>query len=168
MITQTQAFATDIFHDSAAVDPDSGRCVIWRRCNSSSTWPNKPDSFSTPVVNDAGISGAVTEMNAQLFHTEEECPHGYKHGTSPWHSARPSPAEQHDGGLIEDIPATMTRDSLGSRQDYMHRILRRQLSEKLDEIQAALGLSDLQMMEVVARWMHHKAHDLRDVEVDET
>jgi hypothetical protein len=161
MITKDQAFDTDIFHDDSAVDPDSGRCVIWRRVGETATWPSKPDAFSTPVVNDAGISGAITELNALLFHAEDDCPHGYRHGRAAETTGPVIPDE--DYGVAPDE----VQGSLGARQEFAHRVLRKQLEEKIDEIQAGLGLTDLQMMEVVARWMQHKARNLRDAEAGE-
>ncbi len=164
MITADQATAADFFHDDAAVDSDSGRCIIWRRTGAT-TWGIRPGTFFVPIANDASISGGITEMNAGLFHVEDDCPHGYRHGQ---HAPDPllvlSPFTD---GQLSDIPDD-PRSLQNGQQEHVHRVLRRQLDEKLDEIAAALGLSDLQMMEVVAHWMQHKARQLRDAEVDQT
>lgn len=160
-ITRKQALTASAFHEDGAVDPQDGHCKIWHSTGHPATWGPEKRYFSVPVVSDAEISGNITEVTAAMYHVDEDCPHGFAAGTSPV-------AEDFGDGEITDIiPHKMSSGSLGSRAEYKHRILRRQLDEKLNEIQEGLGLTDLQMLEVVAHWMRTKTRDMRDIEVGE-
>lgn len=66
-----------------------------------------------------------------------------------------------------DLPVTDTSPYPADAPDeFIQRILRSQLDDKIDEIQAALGLTDLAMLEVVTHWISHKIRALRDAEVE--
>jgi hypothetical protein len=163
MISRNQAMTEHVFHQEGAVDPGSGRCIVWRRAGPTKTWPLPvPNTFfSVPVVDDAGISGAITEVTARLYHPEMDCPHHYV-------SKAPNPVMEFTPGQITDDMPDTSQGSLGTRNEFTQRVLSRQLDEKITEIQKALGLTDLQMMEIVSHWMTRTARRLRDAEVGET
>lgn len=71
-----------------------------------------------------------------------------------------------DNGQIDDVRVGPDGYPAVDQPDYIHRILRHQLDEKLDEIQQALHLTDLAMLEVVLHWMKTRVRDLRDAEVE--
>lgn len=77
-----------------------------------------------------------------------------------------STSDPYGNGWVEDVRVSPDGYPAVDQPDYIQRILRHQLDEKLSEIQQGLGLTDLAMMEVVIHWMKTKVRDLRDAEVE--
>lgn len=73
MVTKEQALTCDMFHDNKYHNAD-GTCQRWRRNGATKTWKRTPNRFRVPVKHGMYHYGYVTNSNAHLIHTEEDCP----------------------------------------------------------------------------------------------
>lgn len=69
MITKEQALTAQRFHAR-----EGQSCILWRRNGRTQTWVTRPAEFRVPVKHGLYRYGQLTELEAQHFHTEDDCP----------------------------------------------------------------------------------------------
>jgi hypothetical protein len=82
MITKEQALTANEFHENHSavikVGPRGGltfpKIYIWRRNGKTKTWARSPERFQVPVKFGLRSYDYVTETNAHMFHTANDCP----------------------------------------------------------------------------------------------
>jgi hypothetical protein len=71
MITKEQAISAPAFHE----DHEPGAKVYrWRRNGVTKVWKTRPDEFRVPVKYGIKSYHYITDLNAEGFHTEADCP----------------------------------------------------------------------------------------------
>ena len=80
MVTKEEAMAADSFHYGNCVRVTGTRGGItetverWRRNGRTKTWKRDASRFRVPIKFGLYHYGEITETNAHLFHTAENCP----------------------------------------------------------------------------------------------
>jgi hypothetical protein len=71
VITKQQAVSAPAFHE----DHEPGAKIYrWRRNGATQTWKTRPSEFRVPVKYGIRSYGNITEVNADQYHTEADCP----------------------------------------------------------------------------------------------
>ena len=70
MISKQQAETLDRFH----AERPGRSCEIWRRNGKTQTWKRSPGRFRTPVKWGLSSYMQLTDTNAHLFHSDQDCP----------------------------------------------------------------------------------------------
>lgn len=79
-VSKQQALTLDHFHYlrcSRTIGPRGGiteKTIAVRRSGRTQTWKTRPNDFRLPVKFGMYQSGAITNLNADNFHTLEDCP----------------------------------------------------------------------------------------------
>lgn len=73
MITKFQAIFANEFHLDKPNHP--GKCKVYRRNGQTQLWVTRPDNFRIPVKYGMYTYDNITQGEAHLVHTAEDCPH---------------------------------------------------------------------------------------------
>lgn len=71
MVTKQQAETTAAFHEN---HERGGKIYRWRRNGATQTWKTRPNEFRTPIKYGIRNYSQLTEVNADQFHAEDDCP----------------------------------------------------------------------------------------------
>ena len=80
MVTKEQALTAQDFHCGPcrrSIGPRGGvkeSSEAWRRNGATKTWKTRPNEFRVPLKHGLYDYGELTDGNAHLFHTAEDCP----------------------------------------------------------------------------------------------
>lgn len=82
MITKEQALTAEYFHENHSavikVGPRGGlvypKVYNWHRNGKTKTWKTQPDRFEVPIKYGMRSYGHLTNNDAHMFHTAENCP----------------------------------------------------------------------------------------------
>lgn len=82
MITKEQALTANDFHENHSaiikVGPRDSQTLpkiySWRRNGKTKTWKRDPDCFKVPIKYGLRSYDYLTQENAHMFHTAENCP----------------------------------------------------------------------------------------------
>lgn len=74
-VSKEQAMSVDRFHANATCHPH--KTYKWRRNGKTQTWKTRPGDFRVPVKFGLYSYSAITQDNADQWHTEGECQYGH-------------------------------------------------------------------------------------------
>jgi hypothetical protein len=79
-VTKAQAQRANRFHfapvETNKEGEPTGKVERWRRNGATKVWVRSPERFQAPIKYGLRDYSYLTQDNAHLFHTEEDCPHG--------------------------------------------------------------------------------------------